>query len=65
MEAVRRRLGHEQVSERRACEALGQPRGTQRYKPKQPEKDRPLIETMRKIVERRPGSASRVCIANC
>ena len=54
MEAVRRRLGHEKVSERRACRALGQPRSTQRYKPKQPIKDRALIDAMRKIVERRP-----------
>ena len=28
---VRRRLGPDEVSERRACRVLGQPRGTQRY----------------------------------
>ena len=54
MEAVRRRLGHDKISERRACKALGQPRSTQRYKPRQPEKDRALIEAMREIVARRP-----------
>lgn len=51
---MRRRLGHEKVSERRACKALAQPRSTQRYRLKQPVKDRPLIEAMRRIVDRRP-----------
>ena len=54
VEAVRDRLGHEKVSERRACRALGQPRSTQRYRLKQPEKDRPLIEAMRRIADARP-----------
>ena len=54
MEAVRCRLGPNKVSERRACRALDQPRSTQRYRPKQPAKDRPLVEAMRRIVERRP-----------
>ena len=54
MEAVRRRLGPDKVSERRACKALGQARSTQRYQPKQPMKDRALIDAMRKIVECRP-----------
>ena len=54
MEAVRRRLGYEKVSERRACKALAQPRSTQRYRLKQPVKDRPLIEAMRRIVDARP-----------
>lgn len=35
------------------CRALGQPRSTQRYKLKQPEKDRPLIEAMREVVDAR------------
>ncbi len=54
VEAVRDRLGHDQVSERRACRALAQPRSTQRYRLKQPEKDRPLIEAMRRIADARP-----------
>ena len=33
---VRRRLGPETVSERRACRVLGQPRTTQRYQPQRP-----------------------------
>ena len=38
---IRRKLGN--VSQRRLCKVLGQPRSTQRYEPKRPEKDRPLI----------------------
>jgi len=38
---VCRELG---VSQRKACQALGQARSTQRYEPKQPEKDKPLIK---------------------
>ena len=53
MAAVRGRLGHDRISERRACRALGQPRSTQRYRPKLPEKDRPLIEAMRRIADER------------
>ncbi|MEM9020787.1 MAG: IS3 family transposase, partial [Planctomycetota bacterium] len=33
---------------------MKQPRSTQRYKLKQPEKDRPLIEAMREVVDARP-----------
>ena len=51
---MRRRLGHDQVSQRRACRVLGQPRGTQRYRPKRPELDRPLIEAMRRVSDARP-----------
>ena len=51
MEAVRRRLGHEKVSERRVCQALGQPRSTQRYRPKRPDADRQLIAEMRRLVD--------------
>ena len=40
VEQVRRRLG---VSERKACQVLGQSRSTQRYTPKLPEKDKPVI----------------------
>jgi len=31
IDEVRRRLGPDKISERRACKVLGQPRGTQRY----------------------------------
>lgn len=49
-EQVRRRLGHENVSERRACRALGQPRSTQRYRPRKPDADRRLIAELRRLV---------------
>ena len=52
--SVRRRLGHDQVSQRRSCKALGQPRSTQRYRAKRPEKDRALIGAMRRITDARP-----------
>ncbi|MEM1211627.1 MAG: hypothetical protein AAGI68_04945 [Planctomycetota bacterium] len=42
------------MSERRACKALVQPRSTQRYRLKQPAKDLPLIEAMRRIVDALP-----------
>ncbi len=51
---MRRRLGPDQVSQRRACRALSQPRSTQRYQPKQPDKDRPLLKAMRQIADARP-----------
>jgi transposase InsO family protein len=34
------------ISERKACKALGQPRSTQRYKPKLIEKDKPLVKDL-------------------
>jgi len=54
VDSVRRRLGHDKVSQRRACHALGQPRSTQRYQPKRPEMDRALIGAMRRITDARP-----------
>ena len=50
VQSVRRRLGEDKVSERRACRALGQPRGTQRYRPQRPDMDRRLLEEMRRLV---------------
>ena len=54
VDRVRRRLGHGKISQRRACRTLGQCRGTQRYRPLQPEKDRPLLQAMRRIADARP-----------
>ena len=48
--AIIKKLG---VSERRACRALDQHRGTQRYECKQPEKDRALVEEIYKQVKRK------------
>ena len=38
-----------ELSERRACEVLEQPRMTQRYEPKQPDKDKPLTTAIKRL----------------
>ncbi len=58
VDSVRRRLGKDKVSERRACRALGQPRGTQRYRPKRPDMDRRLLDEMRRLVAEYPRFGS-------
>ena len=58
VEAVYRRLGNDKVSQRRACKALGQPRSTQRYRPKHPDADKRLITEMRRLVESYPRYGS-------
>ena len=55
---MRRRLGPETVSERRACRVLGQPRTTQRYQPQRPGDERKLLAEMRSISHRRPRYGS-------
>ena len=55
---VRRRLGQEQVSERRACRVLGQSRSTQRYRAKRSDMDRRLLEEMRQLVASYPRYGS-------
>lgn len=52
MDRVRRALP--EVMERRACAVIGQPRGTQRYKPREPDSDRPLVKRMRDLKRRWP-----------
>jgi len=51
---VRRRLGPDRVSERKACRVLGQPRSTQRYESRKPSQDEALLKEMRRITHRRP-----------
>jgi putative transposase len=41
-----------EVSERRACEVISQPRMTQRYKTKQPDKDKALTAEINKLAKR-------------
>lgn len=53
-EAVERVQRDAKVSERRACRVLGQPRSTQRYRPRAPDRDRPLVQRMRALVRRHP-----------
>jgi transposase InsO family protein len=43
-----------QVSERRACQALGQPRSTQRYEPVEDEEERRLTARMLELVAQHP-----------
>ena len=58
VEAVRRELGPEQVSERRACKVLGQSRGVQRYAKRRRTGDEELLKEMRAISRRRPRYGS-------
>ena len=55
---VRRRLGPEKVSERRACKVLGQSRGVQRYAKRRRTGDAELLREMRAISRRRPRFGS-------
>jgi putative transposase len=41
-----------ELSERRACDVLEQPRMTQRYKPRHPDRDKPLIAAMKRLAGR-------------
>jgi hypothetical protein len=43
-----------EVSERRACQAVGQPRSTQRYPSRKADRDRPPIERMIRRCSARP-----------
>lgn len=43
-----------EVSERRACKAIGQPRSTQRYEPREHGLDQLLIKRMHELVRRHP-----------
>ena len=42
------------MSERRACEVVGQPRGTQRYTPREPDDERALVRRMRELSAAHP-----------
>ena len=51
---MRRRLGPQKVSERRACRVLNQPRSTQRYQPCRPNHEPRLLREMRALARQRP-----------
>jgi putative transposase len=51
------------VSERRACEVLGQPRGTQRYATQQDEEEQRLIARLQELVRERPRYGYRFMVA--
>ena len=42
------------VSERRACKVLAQNRKTQRYEPRRPDIDRPIIDRINALAEKHP-----------
>ena len=58
IDEVRRRLGPDKISERRACKVLGQPRGTQRYSKRRAADEAKLLEEMRRIARKRPRLAA-------
>jgi len=41
-----------EASERRACKSLSQPRATQRYRPRLPDKDRPLVKQIKQFAHK-------------
>jgi len=51
------------LSERRACELVGQPRATQRYVVKEPERDAELAKALREFSRRRPRAGYRMATA--
>jgi len=53
-EAVQEAQATREVSERRACEVLKQPRSTQRYAAKERDGERPLVQRMLELVRRHP-----------
>jgi len=42
------------VSERRACAVVGQPRATQRYEPREPDDEKPLVRRMKELSAEHP-----------
>jgi len=53
-EAVQEAQTTLEVSERRACQVIGQPRSTQRYAAKERDGERPLVSSMLDLVRRHP-----------
>ena len=51
---MRRRLGPQKVSERRACRVLNQPRSTQRYPLRRVDDEPRLLREMRALARQRP-----------
>ena len=52
-----------ELSERRACDVLQQPRMTQRYKPKQPDRDKLLVAAMKRFACKYPRYGYRFITA--
>ena len=49
-----------EVSERRVCRVLSQPRMTQRYAAKRPDDEERLVGDMRRLAEKHPATATVV-----
>lgn len=60
MEQIKQKM---ELSERRACIVLQQPRITQRYKPKQPDKDKVLVAAMKRLAKKHPRYGYRFITA--
>ena len=60
MEEVQEKM---ELSERRACSVLEQPRMTQRYESKQPDKDKTLVAGMKRLAKRYPRYGYRFITA--
>lgn len=60
MARVQRRM---EVSERRVCRTLGQPRATQRSEPIRPERDKPLVRKLHELSGRHPRYGYRMIAA--
>ena len=58
-EAVKQAQTTSDVSERRACKVMRQPRSTQRYVAKERDGERALVQRMRELVRRHPGYGYR------
>jgi hypothetical protein len=52
-----------EVSERRACQVIEQPRSTQRYRVRQPVKDAALVSDLRRISAAHPRAGYRMATA--
>lgn len=52
-------MGPDQISERRVCRVLEQPRGTQRYRAKVKDDERTIIKRMHALVRRHPRRGYR------
>jgi len=61
---VRRELGQHRVSQRRACQVLGQSRGTQRYRVKVKNDEPAIVKRMHEFVRRHPRRGYRFIHAN-
>ena len=48
------RKGRKEISERRACQVLAQPRSTQRYPARTRDDEKPLVQRMLELVRRHP-----------